>query len=317
MKLQQSLLPIAFLLLSVQFAFAQTKTVQESYNNIDKIELEVISGDIQIGASSDNQVRLEGQYDSDQVQVSITSSNGKLKIKEKSKARRMDEASSWTLQVPNDILIRSNTASGNVQVQGVNLELYSNTGSGNFSFENIEGRIQLNTGSGNIMVVESQANANCNTGSGNIKINGSNGNLGLNTGSGRISLDGASGSISANSGSGNVTGKNMKITGSSSFNTGSGNVSLGLAAAPDGDVSVNAGSGNSSLEMNGFKFNGELVMQCGEKNGNIRAPFSFDKEEVIERGGRNNNMIRKTKNFGSSGTKIQVSTGSGTAKVSK
>ena len=39
MKLQQSLLPIAFLLASVQFTFAQTKTVQESYNNIDKIEL--------------------------------------------------------------------------------------------------------------------------------------------------------------------------------------------------------------------------------------------------------------------------------------
>ncbi len=317
MKLQQSILPIAFLLLSVQITFAQNKTVKESYSNIDKVEFEVISGDIQIGASSDDQVRLEGEYDPDQVQVSISSSNGRLKIKEKSKARRMDEASSWTLKVPNDILVRSNTASGNVQVQGVNLELYSNTGSGNFSFENIQGLIQLNTGSGNIMLVESQAKANCNTGSGNIKISGSDGNLGLNTGSGRISLDGAAGSISANSGSGNVTGKNMRLTGSSSFNTGSGDVSLGLAAAPNGNVSVNAGSGNSSLEMNGFQFNGELVMQCGEKSGKIRAPFSFDKEEVIEQGGRNNNMIRKTKSFGNSGTKIQVSTGSGTAKVSK
>lgn len=317
MKLQQSLLPIAFLLFSVQIAFAQTKTVKKSYDSIDQIELEVISGDIEIGASSNGKVQLVGEYDPDQVQVSITNNNGKLRIKEKKKARRMEEASFWVLKVPNDIMIRSNTASGNVQVEDVNLELYSNTGSGNFSFENIQGLIQLNTGSGNIMLLESQANARCNTGSGNIKINGSNGNLGLNTGSGRISLDGAAGSISANSGSGNVTGKNMKITGSSSFNTGSGNVSLGLAAEPSGDVSVNAGSGNSSLEMNGFKFNGELVMQCGEKSGNIRAPFSFDKEEVIPQGGRSNNMIRKTKSFGSSGTKIQVSTGSGTAKVSK
>lgn len=317
MKLQQSLLPIAFLLASVQIAFAQTKTVQESYNNIDQIELEVISGDIQIGASSNGQVQLDGEYEADEVQVSITNNNGKLRIKEKSRGRRTSESSTWTLRVPNDLMVRSNTASGNVQVQNVNLELYSNTGSGNFSFENIQGLIQLNTGSGNIMLVESQANANCNTGSGNIKINSSNGKLGLNTGSGRISLDGAAGSISANSGSGNVTGKNMKITGASSFNTGSGNVSLGLAAAPSANVSVNAGSGNSTLDMNGFKFNGELVMQCGEKNGDINAPFSFDKEEVIQRGGRNNNMIRKTKNFGSSGTKIQVSTGSGTAKVSK
>lgn len=317
MKLQQALLPIALLLLSIQFTFAQTKTVQKSYNNIQKIELDVISGNIEIGASSNGQVQLDGEYDADQVQVSITNTNGNLKIKEKSKSRRMNEASTWTLKVPNDIMIRSNTASGNVEVEDVDIELYSNTGSGNYSFENFEGSMQLNTGSGNIMIIDSEGDANCNTGSGNIKVNGSNGKLGLNTGSGTISLDRAVGSINANSGSGQVTGKNVTVTGSSSFNTGSGNVSLSLAAQPGADLSVNAGSGNSSLDMNGFKFNGELVMQCGEKSGNIRAPFSFDKEEVIERGGRNNNMIRKTKSFGASGTKIQVSTGSGTAKVSK
>ena len=222
MKLQQSLLPIAILLVSIQFTFAQTKTIQKSYNNIQKIELDVISGNIEIGASSNGQVLLDGEYDSDQVQVSITNNNGKLKIKEKSKSRRMNEASSWTLKVPNDIMIRTNTASGNVEVEDVDIELFSNTGSGNYRFENFEGFMKLNTG-----------------------------------------------------------------------------------------------SGNSSLEMNGFKFNGELVMQCGEKSGNISAPFSFDKEEVIERGGRNNNMIRKTKSFGTAGTKIQVSTGSGTAKISK
>lgn len=315
MKLQQSLLPIAFLLFSVQIAFAQTKTVKKSYNDIDKIELEVISGDIEIGASSNGKVQLAGEYDPDQVQVSITNNNGILRIKEKKRARRMNEASSWTLKIPNDIMIRSNTASGNVQVEDVNLELYCNTGSGNFSFENIQGLIQLNTGSGNIMLLESQANANCNTGSGNIKINGSNGKLGLNTGSGRINLDGATGEISANSGSGNVTGNNMKITGASSFNTGSGNVTLSLAAEPSGDVRVNAGSGNSTLDMNGFKFRGELVMQCNQKNGSISAPYTFDREKVISSG--QNQIVRKTKKFGSSGSKIQVSTGSGRAKVSK
>ena len=315
MKLRQILVPLALLLASSSLLVAQQKTIERSYDDVTKIDLDLISGNINIGLSDDGNVHLKGVYYPNKGEVSVTNSNGKLYIKEESKSGYMDRPATWTIMVPNSIGIRSRTASGNVEVDGVALNLHSNTGSGNFDFTNFKGFVQINTGSGNISVIDSEAEANCNTGSGNIQVSGSSGDLGLNTGSGNINLARSAGSIRANSGSGQVIGKEIRVTGHSSFNTGSGSAALSLAAPPSGDVSVNAGSGNSTLNMNGFKFQGELVMQCNKKNGSISAPYSFDQEKVISSG--RNQMVRKTKKFGNSGPQIQVSTGSGRAKVSK
>lgn len=315
MNLRQILVSFALVLGGTSLLFGQQKTIERSYDDVTKIDLDLISGNIKIGLSDDGNVHLNGVYYPEKGEVSVTNSNGKLYIKEKSKSGYMDRPATWTLMIPNSISVRSRTASGNVEVDGVALNLHSNTGSGNFDFTNFKGFVQINTGSGNISVIDSEAEANCNTGSGNIRVSGSNGDLGLNTGSGNINLASSAGSISANSGSGQVVGKEITVTGHSSFNTGSGSVALSLAAPPSGDVRVNAGSGNSTLDMNGFKFQGELVMQCNQKNGSISAPYTFDREKVISSG--QNQIVRKTKKFGSSGSKIQVSTGSGRAKVSK
>lgn len=316
MKINPFALVIAFLLGTINLALAQEKTVNETYDNIKRIELNIISGNLEIGASSSDQVQVTGTYDEQQIQVKISNSNGKLVIEEKSRQNRMNRSSRWTLLVPNELKINSNSASGNVTVEDIAVNLYSNTGSGNYTFSAVQGRLQLNTGSGNVNIDDSDAAFNCNTGSGNVGVNGSKGNLSLNTGSGNIILDNSGGSISANTGSGQVRGTNMNLTGPSSFNTGSGNATVGLSTSPKGDLSVNSGSGNASLALNGVSFNGELVMQCNEKNGRISAPFSFDSEKVISNG-KYHKTLRKEKRFGSGGTQIQVSTGSGSAKVSK
>jgi len=316
MKILRFILSLALVLGVNSLSQAQEKNISKSYSGIDKIEFNVIAGNIKIGASNTDQVQVTGTYNEEQIRVKMSNSNGKLIIEEKSKSNRINESSTWTLLIPSDISVKSNSASGNVTVEGVQLNLHTNTGSGNFVFTGVSGYLQLNTGSGNVDIDNSNAEFACNTGSGNIGVKESTGRLGLNTGSGQISLQNSGGTISANTGSGQVKGKGMTITGSSSFNTGSGNVIVSLAGLPKADFSVNAGSGNSTLDMNGISFQGQLVMQCNEKNGKISAPFSFDQEKVIERNGRNNNILRKTKRFGNSNIKIQVSTGSGAAKVS-
>lgn len=315
MKINPFALVIALLLSGTSLAVAQEKTVEKTYDNIDKIELKIISGNLKIGASTSDQVQVSGTYNDQQLSVKLTNASGKLVIEEKSKQYRMNESSSWTLLVPNDISIRSNSASGNVAVQDIEVNLHSNTGSGNYAFSSVKGYLQLNTGSGNVSIDGSDGEFSCNTGSGNIGVEGSRGSLGLNTGSGQITLQDSGGSISANTGSGQVKGKNMTITGSSSFNAGSGNVMVSLSSPPRASLSVNSGSGNATLDMNGASFDGQLVMQCNEKNGSISAPFTFDEEKVIENG--KNKTLRKMKQFGNSSTRIQVSTGSGNAKVSK
>ena len=56
-------------------------------------------------------------------------------------------------------------------------------------------------------------------------------------------------------------------------------------------------------------------MKANKKNGEIVAPFDFDKEEEVENG--NNTTIKKTAKIGSKDIDIHVATGSGTARISK
>lgn len=293
--------------------FAQTQVVEKTYKSLKKIELQLPAGNITIKKSTTGDTQVKGEYEADQSTVEMNVNSGKLVIREKSKGNRSSGNSEWTLMVPNDIRISANTGSGNVEVDNVSLDFQANLGSGNFDFDEVGGYINVNTGSGNIDIVQSEADFGCNTGSGNYDVSGSEGTFRLNTGSGQVYLQKVSGTISANTGSGSVRGKEIAVTGPSGFNSGSGQVALHLDSAPQANLSVNSGSGNSVLDFNGQGFSGELVMECNKKHGSISAPFNFDQER--EKNNGYNKTLVKTKNFGNSGIKIQVSTGSGQAKV--
>lgn len=292
---------------------AQTQVVEKTYKGLKKIELQLPAGNIIIKKSSNGDTQVKGEYEADQSTIEMDVKSGRLVIREKSKGYRSNGNSEWTLMVPNDMRISANAGSGNVEIDDVALDFHANLGSGNFDFDEVGGYINVNTGSGNIDIIASEADFGCNTGSGNYDVSGSEGSFQLNTGSGQVYLQKVSGTISANTGSGSVRGKEIAVTGPSGFNSGSGKVSLHLDSAPKADLSVNSGSGNSVLDFNSQDFSGELVMKCNKKQGSISAPFRFDSEQE-ENNGYNKTLIKK-KRFGNSGIKIQVSTGSGQAKV--
>lgn len=295
-------------------SFAQNKVIDKTYQDIKKIEINVGASDLTVKKSGSQDTKVKGEYNEDQIEVMMQVTNGTLVIREKTRRNSNNEQSNWTLIVPEGMQISSNSGSGNIKIGDVAINLHANVGSGNFSFDNVGGNMQVNTGSGNIEINGSDAKFGCNTGSGNIVASESEGKFQFNTGSGQVSLKKVSGEISANTGSGNVKGQDITVMGPSGFNSGSGNVSIHLGSAPQADFSVNSGSGNSSLDFNAQAFDGELVMECNKKSGNISAPFSFDKEEE-QRNGKDY-TLRKTKKFGSSDIKVQVSTGAGQAKVS-
>jgi hypothetical protein len=86
-----------------------------------------------------------------------------------------------------------------------------------------------------------------------------------------------------------------------------------LASSPKYNLSVASGSGNAELNFNGNEINGEIVMKANKRNGNISAPFEFDKTEEVENGDRDNVTIKKTVTKGKGTQRISVSTGSGDA----
>ncbi|MEZ5039177.1 MAG: DUF4097 family beta strand repeat-containing protein [Saprospiraceae bacterium] len=294
-------------------SFAQNKVIDKTYQDIKKIEINVGASDLTVKKSGSQDTQVMGEYNEDQIEVIMQVNNGTLVIREKTRRNSHNEQSNWTLIVPEGMQISSNSGSGNIRIGDVALNLQANVGSGNFSFDKVGGNMQVNTGSGNIEINGSDAEFGCNTGSGNIEVSKSEGKFQLNTGSGQVSLQTVSGKISANTGSGDVNGRDIAITGHSGFNSGSGKVAVQLGSAPKADFSVNSGSGNSTLDFNGQNFDGELVMKCNKKSGSIAAPFRFDTEEEQRNG--NNYTLRKTKKFGNLDIKVQVSTGSGQAKV--
>ena len=237
----------------------------------------------------------------------------RLRLKEEFEHGSYSGTSRWTLEIPDGMDINFNTGSGDLEIADLELEIRSNLGSGDVNLEKINGDVRINTGSGNVDIADQKGEMSVNTGSGDLELRGGEGIVDLNAGSGDIRISNVTGGFSINTGSGDIRAENLSIAEASSFNSGSGNSKVILKDELKHDISINSGSGNSSLDFNNTAIAGEIVMEANQRNGRIVAPFSFDKEEEIERG--NQTYIRKTVQKGSSQVKIKIRTGSGTAEI--
>lgn len=299
------------------FSYGQQK-VEKNFTGIDNINMSTSSGDCIVKKSDGNKVYvlLEHNFDTNRYEPVIEQSGSTLKIKEVFSRGSSSGFAKWTLMVPDNVEIKFNTGSGNFSASNLKVSLNLNTGSGNYAFDRIIGDIVSNSGSGNMSISSFEGEMKSNTGSGNIRVSGAKGELKLNCGSGNIDITNTNAGIKANVGSGNISGSGMLIASSSSFNSGSGDVELTLSASPKADLSVNSGSGDAELDYDGNEIEGLITMKANKKNGDIEAPFDFDSTEEINENG-NQTVIKKTAKIGNSNLKINVSTGSGTASISK
>jgi hypothetical protein len=306
------------MLLVVSVAFAQDKTINKSFKNIKNIRLSTASGDIVIkkSTSGETKVNVRYSYDDQDYKVMIEESEGRLTLEEKFENGSYSGNSHWTVEVPDNVTMKLNTGSGDVMASDVTANIKSNTGSGNIELTSVKGELNFNTGSGDCELDNVEGELDLNTGSGNISLRNSKGTFDMNAGSGDIRFEKVSGDFQVNTGSGDIKANNVTVAGSSKFNTGSGNATVSLAAELKSSISVNSGSGDSKLQFNGAPMSGQVTMTANERNGEIIAPFKFDKEETVDNGG-NQKTIRKTAKLGNSEITIKVGTGSGTAEIAK
>lgn len=297
---------------------AQDKTLSKNFKDIKTIRLSTASGNIMLkkGAGTDVNLTLKYSYQEDEFTPVIEADNGKLTLKEEFSRGSHSGHSSWVLEVPDHMSLSLNTGSGDVTLEGLNADVKSNLGSGNIGITDVKGDLDFNTGSGNIELNNTEGDISLNTGSGDIRATGGSGKYSFNAGSGIIKADRLKGVLSMNTGSGDIDAKNIALTAPGKFNTGSGDAMVSLASNLDYNVSVNSGSGDASLDFNGTPISGEVVMTANERSGDIVAPFKFDKEEIIKEG-NSSPRIRKTAKLGNKDITIEVSTGTGTAGISK
>lgn len=296
-------------------AYSQ-KTINKTFKGVKNLRINIASGSgiIKKGSSDEVKVTLEYTYDDDDYEPTFDQKGDVLRIKEEFNNRRGNwnnrGKSEWTLEIPDGMRVNINTGSGNLEISGLEVDLTMSSGSGNVDVEGITGEISLNTGSGSISIQEVNGDLRANTGSGNIRVSDAKGDTDINTGSGTIRASNIEGGMQLNNGSGNVNASGLVITSRSSFSTGSGNVDIELGAELNGDVKLSTGSGNAVLDFNGMKVEGKFALKANSKNS-ISAPFSFD-EEYKERG-----SYVKQATVGSKDIRIDISTGSGSAKVRK
>lgn len=312
--MKKSIIVASLIFLFSTLIFAQDK-LNKSFTGVKKIKIKTASGNCILTKASGSTVTVDLQHTfGNNYKPELTQDGDQLTIREKFNSNSSHGNAKWTLAVPDGVEISFATGSGNFEASNLSLELEVSTGSGDITLRQTKGDVRGNTGSGEITLDGTQGEVKANSGSGNISLDGGLGELKLNCGSGDIRLKNSKAAILANTGSGTVRGTNLTLTGSSGFNTGSGDVEIVLAVSPTHNVSVNSGSGDAILDFNGNTIAGEVVMKANKRNGEIKAPFEFDKVEEIEQG-RDQITIKKTAQRGNSDIKISIGTGSGQAVI--
>ncbi|MFT6969885.1 MAG: hypothetical protein ACJAXX_000448 [Roseivirga sp.] len=299
-------------------SFAQ-KTIDKVFSGVKTINLSTASGNGYVKRSNNNEVKvtLEYTFDDEDYKPSFEQDGDRLVIKEKFENSRWNRGyAKWTLEVPNGMELEFKTGSGNIEVDGVDMDILAKSGSGNIEVSDLSGVMRINTGSGDIDLSNVKGQSKGNTGSGNITLSRVEGDSDFNTGSGNIRARGISGAVDFNTGSGNIELIDVEIKGRSRINTGSGNAELELSSQLEHDVELSTGSGNATLDFNGTTIAGVFRMEASSKN-DIRAPFEFNRVSDRESGRSNGKRYTKEAKIGNKNIEIIISTGSGVSQVKK
>jgi archaellin len=304
-------------LLSACFTIVTAQQISKSsFAGVRKIELTAASGNVIIvpGTGDDVTVTLVYTYEEGFRPV-MKQQGSTLVLKEEFDRGSHDGHSTWTLSVPDNLDIHSNSGSGNFEASKVSVSLNANTGSGNVDLNDVTGEVRLNTGSGNLEVNAFDGTLHTNTGLGNMNVEDSRGDIRLNAGSGSIELKKVNGELQVGVGSGDIEAQEVVLAGQGSFNSGSGDVTVELGETPGYDISINSGSGNATLVLNGNEIDGTVVMIANKRGGRIEAPFDFDHTGEIDDG--HGTRIKKSAELGDNNAEVKIGTGSGTASIRK
>jgi len=274
--------------------FAQK--LDKTYKSVEFLEISSLTGDITIKKGTSNEVAVKGMWNDEKVSVKVDYDGKTLTIKEKKIRNNVGgNASNWVLMVPDNLDLGVNSGTGDLSISGVKADLDANSGTGDIEVRDMEGRFDLNSGTGGLDIADAK------------------GKFDLNSGTSYVRVANSEGKFEANSGTGNVEFEKVKPTGNSTLNSGTGNVEFVLSDELAADLTLNSGTGNAVLDFDGNKIEGDFEMKCGINSGRIDAPFKFDSEQKI--GNRNNGHIEKMAKIGKATYDLEISTGTGTARV--
>jgi hypothetical protein len=306
----------------------QQERIEKSYKAIKDLDIKTVSGDCIIQAGKGNKVTVEVVYDypGDCFEPEFIESDNRLRLRERFHGHRSCSGySEWTITVPQTGLdLDYSTASGDLSVSSCQGTFDLESASGRIDISNCSGELKLDNASGRIEISDSQGEFTVDNASGRIKLRNVTGEFELDNASGNVDLSKVEGRFEVDNASGGVEARDISITGLSDFNTASGDIEVFLEKTLEHDVTFNTASGDILLDYNGHPFVGYFEFSARKGRGRIIAPFTFDKEEVIEPGddrfygghwGSDWPMIRKSFTREKDSPQIILSTASGTVEL--
>src|SRR5687768_15877950 len=136
----KKILSVSLLLSIATCSFAQEKTIEKTFSNVKSIQLGTGSGDIVINRSNSGNVDMTVRHSFDEgFTPTIEQNNGKLILKEEFSTENHSGNSTWTLAIPDNISLKVNTGSGNINLENVQVDLESSQGSGDIEISRVTG----------------------------------------------------------------------------------------------------------------------------------------------------------------------------------
>ena len=198
--------------------------------------------------------------------------------------------------------------------------LRSNTGSGEQNINGLRGPVEASSGSGHLRLTSIGDEVRVSTGSGHISVNGVKGEVRASTGSGQIEATGVAGGLHASTGSGSVT-LRQTAPGDVDVNTGSGTLEL---EGVHGHVRAQTASGNITVEGEGREAwrlstaSGNVTVRLPSKQGftlrahTVSGGIHTDREMTVQGSLSKHDLEGKV---GDGGFLLDVSTVSGSIRV--
>jgi DUF4097 and DUF4098 domain-containing protein YvlB len=323
---------LVFSFFFLQSCFSGTdEEIVKTFKKKENLKISVASADCFLKKSNTDEIKVKiiFTYDKEDYTPEFKESADELLIKEVFNRKSMRGKAEWIIEIPENVNISCNTASGNIEASDHTGKCKFNTASGNVTaskimntlsistasgevkLENAKNKIEIKTASGDVSVKDADADTKISTASGDIKLGTVKGKTSFHTASGDIKIDKIEGGTHSTTASGDIRISDASLSGESSFKTVSGEIRLKLSKSLSDDLSLGTVSGNVLLEFNGNSTNGSFECTVNKHSGEIKVPEDF--EQVSSNS--DDNKLEKVYKSGTGKPKVTLGTLSGTISI--
>ncbi len=333
--LRKVLMLLLILLFIAGLYSAKTQQIEKRFTGVDIVSVTTISGDLELRASTDEQVHVavSHSHSPEHYKATLEQRGKELHLAETFSRGSFSGQSRWIVALPQGRSVTFVSASGGCRAQDLAVDLMVRNASGGIELNRVSGKIEVKTASGDLDGANITGEVLFNAASGNIKLtqvegsvtargassdfwgSGLSGKVEISLASGDLVIRDSTLGLKAVTASGDVSIRDVTLNAAAELKSASGSVLLRLAAPLSADMTLKSASGRVTLQLNGQPADAEFICTVGKDRGRINAPFSFDSERLIEKNGQL--YEEKTVKLGLGRYKIVLSVASGDLFVEK